>query len=140
LFLSATNQLFLRELEARLARFRDVDRARSANSLSVAASGPDGFAIAMIVGDGGFTLRFDGWQETLHDTAQARALFQAALSGEARLRVDTLAGRRWRWTLELLRSDGRWAPESTLGHPTWRLYGRSGVVYLRNSFALGSPA
>ncbi len=100
----------------------------------MSASDPYGFDMALIVEPGRLILAFDEWVEEFEDAEAARRTFTAALEGTARLKIDALSGRRWRWTLECLDKAGQWAPESTIGHVNWRFWGHASVTYLRNSF------
>jgi len=132
--LARQEDLFLRDVEAAIRKFCGAQAARSHSGVSVKASGPNGFDMTVMVEDGRFALYFDNWVEEFDNDEIARRTFEAALAGEARLRVDTLSGRRWRWTLETLSDDGVWVPESTIGHVTWRFWGRPSSLYLRNTF------
>ena len=90
--------------------------------------------MAIIVEEERVSLAFDEWVEEFDDADVARRIFAAALDGTARLKVDLLAGRPWRWTLERLDQSGDWVPESTIGRVTWRIWGLPSVAYLRNNF------
>lgn len=91
--------------------------------------------MTILIEDGCYVLAFDEWTEEFEDAAAARGLFASALDGSARLKVESLSGRPWRWTLESLDPTGQWIAQSTIGHPIWRFWGRRSVDYLRNDFA-----
>lgn len=135
--LPASEALFLDQLGSTLSGRSDVVFSRAQTGLTVAASDPQGFDMALLIDDGAYHVSFDEWQEICDDAGVAARLLEDAMTGAVRLRVDTLAGRGWRWTLERLGDDGTWAPHSTISHPTWRIWGRRGVIYRRNSFAIG---
>ncbi len=132
--LAKQEDLFLQDIEAVIRECGGAQVTRFQSGVSVKASGPNGFDMTAMVEDGRFALYFDNWVEEFECEAIARGLFEAALAGKARLRVDMLSGRRWRWTLERLEDGGDWVPESTIGHVTWRFWGRQSSIYLRNCF------
>ncbi len=132
--LARQEDLFLRDVEAAIRHCGGAQTTRSQTGISVKASGPSGFDMVAMVEGGRFALYFDNWVEEFDCDEIARRTFEAALAGEARLRVDMLSGRRWRWTLEKLNEDGKWLAESTIGHVTWRFWGRPSSIYLRNAF------
>jgi hypothetical protein len=132
--LAKQEDLFLRDLESAARECAGATVKRYPSGLSVKSSGPDGFDMAVIVEDGHYSLYFDNWAEELENGEIAREMFEAALKGNARLRVDMLSGRRWRWTLEKKDEDGSWLTASTTGHVLWRFWGRQSSIYLRNAF------
>ena len=135
MMLAREEDLFLDDLRSTLLQWSDTRVARSPSSVSVSASDTHGFDMAIVVDEGRFTLAFDEWVEEFDDADLARQIFAAALDGTARLRVDMIADRKWRWTLERLDEQaGEWVPESTIGHVAWHFWGRPSVVYLRNTF------
>lgn len=109
---------------------------RSEGGIAIAPKVSGGFDMALSISGGAYTLCFDRWEETFDDPDYVCGLIEDALTGEARLRVDTLAKQRWRWTLERRDASGRWVAESTIGYPTWRFWGKAGVEYLRNAVVL----
>jgi hypothetical protein len=132
--LARNENLFLQDIESAVRRCADAQVSRFPTGLAVRASGANGFDMSIMVEDGRYALYFDNWTEEFDCEDIARETFEAALTGEARLRVDMLSGRRWRWTLERLDDNGRWQPESTIGHVTWRFWGQPSTLYLRNTF------
>lgn len=102
--------------------------------MAMRASGPKGFDISVMVENGHYILTFGEWTEEFGDATLAHRLISAAVDGTARLKVDAIAGRNWRWTLECLDEDGRWIAESTVGHVIWRFWGQPSTSYLRNIF------
>lgn len=139
MLLAGTEHPVLEDIGSGLSGLFATHVVRSPSSISVRASDPSGFDMTMFVDDGRYVLAFDEWTEESEDADRARALFAAALQGHARLKVEYLSGRPWRWTLERLDA-GRWMPESTMAHAIWRFWGRSSVGYLRNSFAVAPEA
>ena len=109
------------------------------SGLRVDASGPGGFDMSVMIEDGKYILYFGNWTEDFLSEDAARRTFEAALSGDARLRAETLAGRQWRWTLERRDEDGQWIAESTVAHVIWRFWGRRETIYLRNTFPRRLP-
>jgi hypothetical protein len=130
---------FLQEMEAIARGYAGANVERLPSGLAVKGSGPDGFDMAIVVEDGRYALYFDNWAEEFECDEIARRLLEAALKGDARLRVDLLSGRRWRWTLEMLDESGYWLPESTISHVIWRFWGRHSSVYLRNAYTPLAP-
>ncbi len=132
--LARPEELVLDDISRTLLPWCGARIERSASGISVDVSDPRGFDMAIVVEGDRITLAFDEWVEEFFDVDYARHIFGAALDGTARLKVDLLSGKPWRWTLERLDQFGEWVPESTIGHVTWRIWGRSSVVYLRNNF------
>jgi hypothetical protein len=125
---------FLEEIENSVRGCSGAMMERHPSGLSVSASGPRGFSMSVMVEGGRYTVCFDNWFEEFDCPEAARQTFEAALKGDARLKVDILSGRRWRWTLERRDEGGSWRAESTTGHVIWRFWGRQSSVYLRNAF------
>jgi hypothetical protein len=133
------DQAFLHDIETVIRRFDAAKMQRLTNGFAVEASGTDGFDMAVLVENGHFILCFGNWSEDFESDEVARRLFEAALDGKARLKIDSLGGQPWRWTLERLDDSGRWSPESTMAHMTWRFWGRASTIYLSNSFSSKQP-
>lgn len=133
--LARREHIFLEDIGSTLSHWSGTQVSRSATNITVSASSASGFDMAIVVEEGRCILAFDEWVEEFEDAELARRTFAAALDGTARLKVDTLSGRRWRWTLERLDKAGQWIPQSTIGHVIWRFWGSASVVYLRNNFA-----
>jgi hypothetical protein len=127
----------LQAIEAEIRRYPGVEVTRLPEGVSVKASGVDGFNMTVVVEEGRCALYFDGWFEEFGCKESALRTIADALSGDARLRVDMLSGRRWRWTLETFDDAGQWVSESTISHVIWRFWGRKSAIYLRNNF--GAP-
>ncbi len=127
-------QLFLEELAELLRLCSGAQVVSTPSGLSIGAANADGFDMAVTVFDGQYVLTFDRWEETFSDVGYVKSLFEAAVRGDARLRVDTLAGKRWRWTLERRRNEDEWIAESSIGHPIWRFWGKPEATFLRNEF------
>lgn len=138
--LAQRNEVFLQTIENTIDLCVGAQVGRLASGFLVKASGPNGFDMTIMIEDGRYALYFDNWAEEFDCEHVARQTFEAALHGRARLRVDALAGRSWRWTLERLDANGNWIAESTLGHVTWRFWGRRSSLYLRNDFPLSLPS
>ena len=132
--LARRERLLLDELGSTISSCRGARCVRAATGLTVAASSPHGFDMALLVSSGAYLLSFDQWQETFDDPNEARALFVAALRGDVRLRIHRLSGRCWRWTAERLDDCGNWRQESTLSHPIWPFWRKPDIVYRRNAF------
>jgi len=131
--LAHRERLFIDDLDSAIRLQCGREPCRLANGLVVQPSGPEGFGLTVIADAGRYALYFDGWAEEFGSDEIVRRLVLAALSGDVRLRVDLLGGRRWRWTLESLDANGAWQPESTLSHVTWRFWGARETQYLRNA-------
>jgi hypothetical protein len=138
--LGRAEQAFLQRIQLATSGCVGATLVRFPAGVSVKASSPGGFDMTVMIEGGKYTLYFDNWIEEFVSSEAARRTFEAALSGEARLRVDTLSGRRWRWTLERLDDAGRWVPESSVAHVIWRFWGHRTTVHLRNSFRRQQPS
>jgi len=132
--LAKQENVFLQEIESSVRGCTGAMVERHSSGLTVSASGPRGFRMSVMVENGRYAVYFDNWFEEFDCPDAARQMFEAALKGEARLKVDMLSGRRWRWTLERRDEAGTWQTESTTGHVIWRFWGRQSSVYLRNAF------
>jgi hypothetical protein len=132
--LAEQENAFLQEIENSARDRAGAMVERHPSGLTVSASGPRGFSMSVMVENGRYVVYFDNWFEEFDCPETARQMFEAALKGEARLKVDMLSGRRWRWTLERRDDAGTWHTESTTGHVIWRFWGRQSSVYLRNAF------
>ncbi len=125
-------QRFLDALEQDVRQSYRVEVRRTDRGLTIPASGYSGFDVALRVVEGGCWVALDGWVEELESLDAGRDILMAALSGEARLAIDTIAGRPRQWTLQLLDTRGDWVSQSSTGRATWMLWGKPGVIYRRN--------
>ena len=64
------------------------------------------------------------------------------MHGDVRLRIDSIGGEPWQWTLERQTSDKGWVAEQSMGVLNLRFWGKKSVAYLRNDFGFKgwSPA
>jgi len=131
--LARQERSFLQDVERAARAFAGVSIDGGSSGLTVSGSGRDGFNMSVVVEAGRYALYFDNWMEEVDSEQIARELFEAALRGDARLKVDLRGGRPWQWTLERL-ENGSWRTESAVNHVTWRFWGRDSTVYLRNTF------
>lgn len=129
---------FLDSLESTARMFLGAAPVRQMRSLSVKSGGAGGFEMSAMAANGRYALTFGGWGEEFESPEAARDYFEAALRGEARLRLETLGGRPWRWTLERLNQDGQWVPQSTITHAIWRFWGRRETRYLVNAYEVAT--
>lgn len=132
--LAKQERSFLEDLEAMARTCTGAMVERGPSGMTVSASGLNGFNMSVMVEEGRYALYFDNWVEEFELEEIARELFEAALKGEVRIKVDILSGRRWRWTLERVDSAGNWHAESSTDHVIWRFWGRQSTIYLRNTF------
>lgn len=123
---------FLDALEQDVRRSYRVEVWRSDRGLTIPASGYRGFDVALRVIEGGCWVALDGWEEEFEEFEVGRQIILAALSGGARLAIDTIGGRPRQWTLQLLDDRGDWISQSSTGRVTWWLWGKPGVIYRRN--------
>lgn len=124
---------FLEALSHAITERCGIAPRRIVNGLVVPPIGPDGFEMTVIADDSGYALHFDGWSEEFCCEGIVSRLVLDAAAGKVRLRIDSIAGRRLRWTLESRDSKGAWSAESTLSHVTWRFRGKRSTVYLMNA-------
>lgn len=94
-----------------------------------------GFDICVTFDDRKCRLRFDRWSlDFARNDHRAMELFEQAMHGDVRLRVDTIGGEPWHWTLERHTSDKGWVAEQSMGVLNLRFWGQRGVTYLCNDF------
>lgn len=132
--LAPEEHAFLQRIAIAVSDCVGATAAQFPSGLAVKASGADGFDMTVMIEGGRYALYFDNWTEEFVSGEAAWRMFEAALSGDARLRVDTLSGRRWRWALERRDETGHWIEESAVSHVIWRVWGEREMVYLRNTF------
>jgi hypothetical protein len=125
----------LDRLERESQDFDVTKVVRDRAGLSIAAASQHGFDMSLTVTESCGIVAFDRWEQTFDNPQEASELFSAAMRGDARLCIDVLGGRRWRWTLERRDAAGNWLAESTVGQPVWRFWGKPEVIYLRNTYA-----
>ena len=130
---SESRQIFA-QIERMLSSCPAARHVRGVRSLSVPASGPDGFDIVLALDQSECILCLDGWSLEFNRPEQALEYVELALCGDLRLRINSLAGRPWRWTLERLALDRSWKVENVMGYLRLRFWGEKRVIYLRNDF------
>ena len=105
-----------------VASFRDYFKGERAityrlgndviNISKLVPSGPD---IAIGLGDAdGYELAIAGWHDIVPTLAAAFDLVERTLSGTARVRVDLLRNKPWRYALEVATPEGTWIEKSAV--------------------------
>ena len=107
---------------------------RGVHCWSVPARSPEGFRTSFAIDDQQCTLYFDECAVDVASVAQALDLLRAALSGEIRLRIDTVSGRAYRWSVERQNVDGNWRAEHVIAVFNFKFWGRVASVYRQNDF------
>lgn len=127
----------IEKIKAKLAMYPDVRYSERENEIEVHPHDRSGFAVALIVRPGGFTVHFEGWHEEFTSEDEALDCFAFGLSPKCRLAVVMLGNTETRWTVESL-EDGVWTADSVtalLLRPFWR----SARVEYRQNYVLHAP-
>ena len=130
---SESRQIFT-QIEQMLAACPRARHVRGLRSLSIPASGPEGFDVMLALDQSECILCFDGWSLEFNRPEQALHYVELALHGEMRLKIDSIGGRPWRWTVERLGPDRAWLVENVMGFLRLRFWGEKRVTYLCNDF------
>ncbi len=97
--------------------------------------GNAGFDIRVTFDDRVCRLTFDRWSlEFARNDHGAMELFEHAMHGDVRLRIDSVDGNPWWWTLERHTSDKGWVSVQSMGFLNLRFWGKKSVTYLQNDF------
>lgn len=114
--------------------FPHADLIRGIHCLTVPATSPGGFRTRFAIDKQQCTLYFDDCAVDVASTAQALELLELALSGELRLRIDTVSGRPHRWSVERRNVDGGWRAEHVASVFNFKFWGRTASVCRQNDF------
>lgn len=118
----------IEQIMARLERVSGEGR----ETVSIPATGPDGFAIVLWYDVHGIRACFGGLEQDFDTLQGATAWIERAVSGEYRLRIDFVGKRPVKWTLE--RADG--APDGdqlSFGYVVlFAAFMKRRTVYLQN--------
>ena len=137
-----SRQIFA-QIEQMVTACPRAELTRGVASMRVPAVAPDGFDMRFAVEDRHCHLTFDRWSlDFASNDQRALDLFELALHGGVRLRIDTVDGGPWRWTLERQAENRTWVAEQSMGFFNFRFWGTKGVTYLQNDFGFRawSPA
>lgn len=114
---------------------RGIASMRIPAALPQGASGQAGFDICVTFDDRLCRLTFDRWSlDFARNDHRAMELFEQAMQGDVRLRIDTVGGQPWQWTLERQTSNKGWVAEQSMGVLNLRFWGKKRVVYRQNDF------
>ena len=133
--LASENRQIFAQIEQFVAACPGAQLVRGVHTMRVLAGKPSGFQLSLALDDRHCTLTFDQWSMPFPRNDQtALELFELALHGDVRIRVDAIGARPWRWTLERRTPDGVWQTEQSMGGLKLRFWGRKSVAFLRNDF------
>lgn len=124
----------LAELEARCVQ-AVIDVRREAGAITIPASVAQGFAVRVIVADGGYIVCFGNWHTTLASRHQVLRYVEDALAGDVRLKCERIGGKPWRYTVERHDRNGGWTEEDVLEFARFRFGRALSTEYRRNAIA-----
>lgn len=110
------------KVKAKCEKYPDFDIEVTVTSIAARMKSGVGFTAWMIIGDGRYTVGFDGWHEHFASEEDALKCFAAGISGECRLVTYLRGGTPYRWTVEY-RDGDKWRRDRTTGllwFPFWR--------------------
>ncbi len=121
----------IEEIKTRLRKFPRVEYESDSSSISVLPTSDAGFTVMLEVGDGVYTVYYNGWHEDFEDAAEAFNCFSFGLSAECRMKEYRRGKFAYRWTIESKEGDG-WVVDSTTALVIFPFWKRKEVVYLQN--------
>ena len=137
---SESRQIFA-QIEQMVALCPKADLLRGVHRLLIPALSPAGFDMSIAIDDYTVHLTFDRWWLHFARNDQAAIeLFEQALHGDVRIRVDAIGGNPWNWTLERRLSPCTWVAEQSVGALRLRFWGARTVTNLQNDFGFAGAA
>ena len=137
---SESRQIFA-QIEEMAAACPQAELERGVHRFRIAAASPTGFDMSLAVDEFTVELTFDRWW--LHfarNDHRAIELFEQALTGDVRIRIDAIAGKPRNWTLERRLSPNTWMAEQSVGVLRLWIWGERTVTYLQNDFGFADAA
>ena len=137
---SESRQIFA-GIEQMAAACPNANLERGVHRVRIAAASPAGFDMSLAVDEFTVQLTFDRWWlDFARNDYRAIELFEQALTGDARIRVDAIGAKPWKWTLERRLSPNTWVAEQSVGALCLRFWGERTVTYLQNDFGFAGAA
>ncbi len=112
----------IREIKAKLSKYPKVHYFETPVSIEVYPRGESGFPVSLHVGNGSFTVHFEGWHEHFNSPDEALRCFAFGLSDDCRLTTVYRGSTPTKWIVEVRRDDS-WVKDSETGlifFPFWR--------------------
>ncbi len=135
-----SRKIFAR-IEQMVAACPTADLECGVHRLRIGAQSPSGFDMSLAIDDFSVQLTFDRWWlRFARNDQRAIELFEQALHGDARIRVDAIGAKSWKWTLERRLSANTWVAEQAVGALCLRFWGTRTVTYLQNDFGFAGAA
>ena len=121
----------IKEVKARLAKYRSVAYNATKNSISVRPQDDDGFWVSLHVRGSEFTVSFDGWHETFRSANEALNCFVFGLSDACRLEVELRGRTATKWAVQS-QQEGAWVTDSEVGLLLVPFWCRKRIVHRQN--------
>lgn len=112
----------------------DVRFDHGGDFIRVTPLSPMGLPVTLILSDGRCTVALATWHDDFECVDLALSFVELAISGDLRLKVETVGAKPNAWTVERLMPDGTWAVESSMSAVRLFSWGRRAVHYLRNDW------
>lgn len=122
----------IRKIKERLKKYPHAKVETHANSISVLPGSVNGFTVSLVVGQGSYTVSFNGWHEDFKDAEEAIRCFIFGLSSRCRLRESLRGAVACQWTVEYLEK-GEWYADSRTGLLLFPFWTKKTTRYLQNS-------
>ncbi len=122
----------IEKIENKLRKYPSARYLRVGETITVEATGEDGFSVWLTEKNPGYTVGYDGWHDEFEDEEDALEAFAFGLSDDCRLKVVRRGKSDCAWTVEGKNEDGNWIGDSTTGlliTPFWR---KKSIAYLQN--------
>lgn len=119
---AAAAQLFS-DLRERLRSYPDAQFLIDGDTVTVLRLAPDGPDVTAWISETGYVLSIGGWHDEMPSSDATLTLMVMVVEGRARVKVDLVRKRPWRYTLQLRIAERAWIDESVLQVP-WLLMGR----------------
>lgn len=112
----------------------DVRLDHGDDFIRVTPLSPTGLPVTLILADGRCTVALATWHDDFECVDLALSFVELAISGDLRVKVETVGAKPHAWTVERLMRDGTWAVESSMSAVRLFTWGRRAVHYLRNDW------
>lgn len=130
--LASKSHRFILDLGRLAAALPGIQVHRGIGSVCIPAIERNGFDIKVQFDPDGFVIALDRAILEVSSHVVALQIVEDALTGKIRIKIDTIAGRAWQWSVERLQADGRWATESVSGYLAFRWWREVASFYKMN--------
>lgn len=114
---------FFSDLRERLRSHPDVQFIIDGDTVTVLRLAPNGPDVTAWISEAGYVLSIGGWQDEMPSSDATVTLMAMVVEGRARVKVDLVRKRPWRYTLQLRSADSVWFDKNVLRVP-WLFLGR----------------